>query len=243
MARPRLLAIDIGNTNVVFGLFRGQRLVEHWRLETSRATRARWQRAFRSAQKKLKYIDGVCISSVVPRLDPIVRKGVQQLLKTTPLFVGGKNVRVGADRLANAVAAHHRYRRACIVVDFGTATTFDYVTAAGDFAGGAIAPGVRLGCEALCRGAAKLSLVPIRTPPRVIGKRTSTNIQSGVVHGHVGLVDHLVRAMSREIGKRPVVIATGGLALLIAPLAKTIQVVVPHLTLEGIRLIWEKERP
>lgn len=248
--KRRLLVLDAGNTNIVFGLFEGDRLRRQARLVTQRANTTLITRALvRIASHR--GVDGVAIASVVPRLDRMLQRAVFRSLGIHPLLMTWKNAgisldvhrksEVGADRIANTAGAYARYGRACIIIDCGTATTFDYVTPQGAFAGGAIAPGFLIANEALYQAAAKLPRVELRRPPRVIGKRTVTNIQSGLVYGYAGLVDHLVMRMKREVGGRPVVIATGGLAKLLQGVCQTIDVDHPALTLEGLKVLWEKK--
>lgn len=243
-----LLVIDIGNTSVAFGIFQEQRLVRTWRLGTAQATKSVLQRSLAN----LKRIEGACVSSVVPKLDAVIKQIIRKAFGIAPLFVTAKTARVpikgclpkeiGADRLANAAAAFEKYQRPVIIVDFGTATTFDYVTAKGAYAGGAIAPGIELANESLHRATAKLPRVTIKKTAKVLGKRTKSNMQAGVFHGYVGLTDHLVRSLLCEVPGKPKVIATGGYAKLFASSSETIEVVEPHLTLEGLRIIWERNR-
>lgn len=248
-----LLVIDIGNTSITFGFFEGKRLLRHWRLFTHLATLKNIQRSLsKNISRCEKEIEGACISSVVPRLNPAIKKTIKNLFCCPALFVSSKNAgikirnydprEVGADRLVNAVAGLKKYGKPLIIVDFGTATTFDYVNGKGEYAGGAISPGIELASRALFQMTAKLPLVRIRKPGRVLGQKTRESMQSGLFHGYVGLIDHLVSAIGKETGSAPKVIATGGLAPLIAPSTGTISKVEPGLTLEGLRIIWEKNR-
>ena len=249
-----LLAIDVGNSNITLGLYDGPEQLRSWRVETV-ATRTAdeygltFERLLCGAQTDLEAIDGVIVASVVPALTPVMQQLTGNILNLKAKVVGpglktGMPVRydppkdVGADRIVNGVAAFARYQGACIVVDFGTATTFDSITAKGEYAGGAIAPGIRISMEALFHRAAKLPKVDVARPPTVVGKNTVASMQSGIFYGYVGLVDGLVRRMVAEMGADPVhVVATGGLAAAIAETSETIQDVDEDLTLEGLRLI------
>ncbi len=250
-----LLVLDIGNTNVVLGLYDGARLVVHWRLATDKERTADEYavtvlQLFALAGIVPAAVEGAVISSVVPPLTPTFVSLCQGRFGVAPLVVGpetdtGIVVRyepptdVGADRIVNAVAAHARYGRSAIVVDFGTATTFDCVTAAGEYLGGAIAPGIGISAEALVQRTSKLPRIEIARPPResVVGRTTAASMQAGIFYGYVGLVDEIVTRMARELGGEPAVVATGGLATLIAPETRTIKDVDELLTLEGLRLI------
>lgn len=248
---PMLLAIDIGNTSITFGLFEGKRLTRHWRLSTRLAGPKNTKRSIsRNIPGRERKVEGVCISSVVPRLNPIMKNTLKKSFCCPVFFVSSKNsgikirnynpLEVGADRLVNAVAGLKKYGKPLIVVDFGTATTFDYVNKKGEYAGGAISPGIELANRALFEMTAKLPLVKIRKPGRVLGQKTKESMQSGLFHGYVGLIDHLVNEIKKETRSAPKVIATGGLASLISPFTKTIRKVEPDLTLQGLRIIWEK---
>jgi type III pantothenate kinase len=250
-----LLCIDIGNTNVVIGLYAGEELATHWRVATEHHKMADEYGMLlldlleRSGQSP-DIIDGVIISSVVPPLTGIFTKLSQRYFGYTPLLVGAETktgvalrydnpAEVGADRIVNAVAVFHRYGGPACVVDFGTATTFDAISAAGEYLGGAIAPGVGISAEALFQRTAKLPRIDLVRPPAVIGKNTSQSMQSGMLFGYVGLVEGLVARFREELGSEMVVIATGGLASLIAAETEVIDAVEPWLTLEGLRLIWD----
>lgn len=242
-----LLAVDVGNTNIMLGLFDGGALVKDWRVETVKADLpGRLREKF---QLDPSTVDAVAIASVVPPLDSALEKFFQQYLGKEPLWVthqtAGMPLRVeapeevGADRLCNAVAAWEKFKQACIIVDFGTATTFDVVTARGEYGGGPIAPGVVTAGNALTESASKLPEVKIEKPRRVVGRNTVECMQSGLYYGYAGLVDRLVELIQKEEGSRMKVIATGGLASMIAQESKWIEGVEPHLTLEGLHSIYQ----
>lgn len=251
-----IFVMDIGNTNIVLGIYQGKTLLHHWRLHTNRdATSDEYGMAFyqlfQCSGIAFEHIEGVIISSVVPPLVNTMEHVAKLYLNRTPYIIGpgiktGLNLRVdhpkevGADRIVNAVAAIEMYQSPCIIVDFGTATTFDYIDEFGQLQGCAIAPGIGISSEALFQRAAKLPRIELIKPPSVIGKNTVSAMQSGIMYGFVGQVDGIVQRMKSEIQTNPTVIATGGLSEWISSESKTIQIVNPWLTLEGLRMIYEK---
>jgi type III pantothenate kinase len=252
-----LLAVDVGNTNTVLGLYRDRELRRHWRLTTHRDATS--DEIALSVQALLASGAGeprpsdVIVASVVPSLRYPIRQAFRELFEREPLFVEpgirtGMPIlyevphEVGADRIVNAVAAHAKLGGPCIVVDFGTATTFDVVTARGEYAGGVIVPGISISAEALFEKAARLWRVEIRRPERVIGKTTAGSIQSGLFFGYLSLVDGVIDRIAHELGAKPRVIATGGLAELFGGSSERIEEVDPLLTLAGLLLIHDRNR-
>lgn len=251
-----LLAIDIGNSNVVWGVFAGRELRGHWRLATDQRRTAddygvMFLGLLRAAGLEPAGVTGVIISSVVPSLTPVFEQLVQTYFQRQALVVSaetptGLTLRyrnpqeIGSDRLVNAAAAYAAYRTALVIVDFGTATTFCAITGAGEYLGGAIAPGLGLGADALAARTAKLPKIELARPKTAIGFDTITSMQSGLIYGYAGLVDELVSRIARELGQTPRVIATGGLASLVAPETRLIDEVRPFLTLEGLELLYRK---
>jgi type III pantothenate kinase len=251
-----LLAVDVGNTNITLGLYDGATLRDAWRMQTDPArTPDEYELLLRGFLASRGYrpeqVTRTVMASVVPVLSEALRGLLARAFGRLPLIVGpgiktGITVRysppsdVGADRIVNAVAAFARHRTACVVVDFGTATTFDCISGRGEYVGGAIAPGVGLSMGALFQRTAKLPKVDVARPVRVVGRSTVESIQSGAFYGYVGLVDGLVRRILDEMGEDEVrVIATGGLAPTIAADSCTIREVDEHLTLEGLRILAE----
>jgi type III pantothenate kinase len=253
-----LLVIDVGNTNIVYGLFQGAELVRQFRVETGRGRTADeyavvLRQLLAMNDIAANDVQAAVLASVVPALTEPMTELVRRAFDREALVVGpgiktGMSIlyenprEVGADRIVNAVAAYDKARGAVIVVDFGTATTFDCVTPRGEYLGGVIAPGIQISADALFSRAAKLPRVEIAKPPRVVGRNTVHSMQSGIVFGYVGLVDGMVHRLQEELGYSTAVIATGGLARLIAPLSKTIEEADDVLTLVGLRLLHERNQ-
>jgi type III pantothenate kinase len=248
-----LLAIDVGNTQTVFGLFEGAELREHWRIATERNRSGDELGALYGSFFDLSAIDGVALASTVPQLyrsyEDFAKEYVKaELLELGPGIRTGVPIRyddpreVGPDRIANAVGALERFGAPCIVVDFGTSTNFDVVSADGEFAGGVLAPGIEVSMDALYARAARLFTVDFVEPPTVIGKTTVASLQSELVYGFAGQVDGIVGRIRGELGAEVRAIATGGLADLIAPHARTIERVDPFLTLTGLAVVWNLNR-
>ncbi|MGZ4314894.1 MAG: type III pantothenate kinase [Gaiellaceae bacterium] len=248
-----LLVIDVGNTQTVLGLYDGERLVDQCRVATEAHRTGDELFVLLRGLVDVAAVDGVCLSSTVPALVRGYGDLVERWLRCSLLVIGpgtrtGMPIRfedpreVGPDRIANAVAALARYGAPCICVDFGTATNFDAISADGEYVGGVLAPGVEISMDALFARAARLHQVDFVEPERVIGRSTAAALQSGLVYGFAGQVDGIVRHMREELGAEARVIATGGLAQLVAPHSDTIELVDPVLTLEGLRLIWELNR-
>ncbi|MDK2820591.1 MAG: type pantothenate kinase [Clostridia bacterium] len=251
-----LLAIDVGNTNIVLGIFEDKDLKCHWRIASDRKKTADeygliLRQLFHYKGIDVKDIKAVAIGSVVPTLTQDLTIMCNRQLNCQPLIVGpgiktGIPIRfdnpreVGADRIVNGLAAYELYGGPAIVVDFGTATTFDVISKNGEYLGGAIAPGIGISTDALFKQAAKLPRVEMVSSPKVIGKNTVACIQSGITYGFIGQVEGIINRMQNELGERAVVIATGGLSGLISSETNLIDKVDPMLTLEGLRLVYER---
>lgn len=254
-----LLVIDVGNTNIGLGVFAGPRLLASWRLSTvASRTVDEYGLLLRGlltgAPAAPGDIDAVMAASVVPSLDSALRTALERIFGLTPLFVGpglktGMPVNyeppadVGADRIVNAIAAYERYGGPVVVVDFGTATTFDVVSQRGEYEGGIIVPGVAISAEALFTRTARLPRVEIRPPAQLVGTTTVSSIQSGLYYGYLAMVDGLLERLLAETGEKTALVATGGWAEALIPQSRFLREYDPHLTLEGLRLLWEKNRP
>jgi len=253
-----ILVIDVGNTNIVLGLYKERQLLHHWRLGTNRSATedelgVMVHNLFRHAGADINEVEGIIVSSVVPPIMPTIERLCAKYIGKTPLIVGpgiktGLNIRyenpreVGADRICNAIAAIELYGPPVIVVDFGTATTLDFIDEKGDYLGGAIAPGIGISTEALYSRAAKLPRIELVRPKSTVGRNTVTSMQAGIIFGFAGQVDGIVRRMQKEFGVDAKVIATGGLAEMISAESETISEVNQLLTLQGLLMIYERNR-
>jgi len=250
-----LLVIDVGNTNTVIGVYDGDKLMHDWRIRTIRDTTADEfnvlaNSLFADINLDRRTIEKIVISSVVPSAVSILNAFCEKYLSLTPLWINPDSVKklmpilynnpneVGADRIVNAVAAYHKYKTSLIIIDFGTATTFDVISKKGEYLGGAIVPGVMISSEALFQKASRLPRVEIfQAPEKVIGKDTIDSIKSGIIYGNAAMVDGMVERMAAEMNDSPRILATGGLAPLIFGLSKTIEKVEQALTLDGLKII------
>ncbi|MEY8001879.1 type III pantothenate kinase [Clostridium sp. Mt-5] len=257
-----ILVLDVGNTNIVLGIYDDDDLISVWRLSTDDKRTAdeygvQVMELFLQNNLNLSDIKGAIISSVVPNIMYSLEHMVIKYFQVIPVIVGpgvktGINVRydnpreVGADRIVNAVAAHEIYKRSIIIIDFGTATTFCAITAKGDYLGGAICPGIKISSDALFEKAAKLPRVEITKPSNIICKNTVSSIQAGIVYGYIGQVDYIVKNMKKEMmdlgEEEPFIIATGGLAKLIKEGSESIDIIDSILTLTGLRIIYDKNK-
>ncbi|UCC39425.1 MAG: type III pantothenate kinase [Candidatus Aminicenantes bacterium] len=253
-----LLAIDIGNTNVVVGIFQGEKLIKHWKIRTEREKTCdeygmSFLNLFAFSGLKVDDIESVIFSSVVPPLTPVFQVLSQNLFQIKALVVGPglktgmpilyeNPLEVGADRVVAAVAAFEKHGGPAIVVDFGTATTFDAISANGEYLGGAIAPGIQISAEALFIKTAKLPRIEIRKPKKAIGRTTVSSMQSGLYFGYIGLVSNIIEEVKRELGKETSVISTGGFAVQICKNIESIDFHEPYLVLDGLRILHERNK-
>lgn len=253
-----ILVMDIGNTNIVLGVYGQEKLAYHWRMETDRhKTEDEYGMQIKAllhdADLAFSDIDGIIMSSVVPPIMSSLERMCQKYFRMSPLVVGpgvktGLNIKydnpreVGADRIVNAVAAIHEYGSPLIIVDFGTATTYCYINEFQQYMGGAIAPGISISTEALYNRASKLPRIEIMRPENIVGKNTISAMQAGIVYGYVGQAEGIVARMKKQSDEKPMVIATGGMASLIAAESKAIDKVDPFLTLKGLYLIYKRNQ-
>ncbi|MCT8977477.1 type III pantothenate kinase [Clostridium sp. CX1] len=257
-----ILVLDVGNTNIVLGVYENKELIASWRLSTdSKRTADEYgvqvTQLFLQSKLDPTDVEGVIVSSVVPNIMYSLEHMIKKYFEIDPLVVGpgvktGINIKydnpkeVGADRIVNAVAAYEMYKKPIIIIDFGTATTFCAITAKADYLGGTICPGIKISSEALFERAAKLPRVELTKPSGVICKNTVSSMQAGIIYGYIGQVDYIVDKMKKEMmqlgEEEPVIIATGGLAKLISEESKFIDNIDPILTLKGLRIIYEKNK-
>lgn len=253
-----LLAVDIGNTNIALGVFDGKNIIQHWKIRSEREkTSDEYEiillNLLSLAGLEVESINSVIISSVVPPLTPVFESMSQDLLKVKPLVVGpglktGMSIlyenpqEVGADRVVASVAAYEKYGGPAIVVDFGTATTFDAISKNGEYLGGAIAPGIQIAAEALYLKTAKLPRIEIKKPKNAVGRTTVTSMQSGLYFGYIGLISNIIKEISKELGEGIHIVATGSFASQIYPDIEAIEYLEPFLVLEGLRIIHDRNK-
>ena len=253
-----LLAVDIGNTNIALGVFDGKNIIQHWKIRSEREkTSDEYEiillNLLSLAGLEVESINSVIISSVVPPLTPVFESMSQDLLKVKPLVVGpglktGMSIlyenpqEVGADRVVASVAAYEKYGGPAIVVDFGTATTFDAISKNGEYLGGAIAPGIQIAAEALYLKTAKLPRIEIKKPKNAVGRTTVTSMQSGLYFGYIGLISNIIKEISKELGEGISIVATGSFASQIYPDIEAIEYLEPFLVLEGLRIIHDRNK-
>ena len=253
-----LLIIDLGNTNLVLGLYEGQKLIHHWRLATDPARMPdeygiQFRDLLDHKHIALDSIEGICLSSVVPPLTDRIYEACQDYLGKKPLVVTSDlefNIQikyedpkaVGADRIADAVEVQRTYGGPACIIDFGTATTFNALTGGGDYLGGSILPGIQVAADALVQRTAKLPPVSLETPPSVIGRNTTDAIRAGLIYGYVSLVEGMIVRYRKILGETMKVVGTGGLVRLISPHTDSIPIVEPWLTLNGLQYIWEMNK-
>lgn len=251
-----LLAIDIGNTNIVVGVFKGKDLINSWRISTNKFKTSdeygiKFCNLFFYSNILKENIKGIIISSVVPTLEFEIESMCKKYFGISPLIVApgiktGIKVKIenpkelGADRIVNAVSAYNKFKKACIIVDFGTATTFDYVSESGEYEGGLISPGIFISLNALAERTSKLPYVEFERPKRVVATNTVEAIQGGIFFGYIGLVREIIKRIKFEKNREAIVVATGGVAKLIAKEIEEIDIVDLNLTLEGLRILYEK---
>jgi len=253
-----LLVLDVGNTNIHLGVYRGEKILATWDLSNRQGRRAdelalTLKSLLRDREIARSAVKGAAVACVVPTVAGVIEEALRRTISQEPFFVGHESGadllksfddpwEVGADRIANAAGGFHRYGGPLIVVDFGTATTFDAISGEGDYLGGVIAPGIGVSVEALFRKAARLPRIELFRPDRAVGRNTVASMQSGIIFGYAGLVEALVARIREEIGADAKVVATGGMAELIVRETGTVGTVDEHLTLEGLRLLYERER-
>lgn len=251
-----LFAVDVGNTNLTLGVYRGRELIGHWRLKTDPSqTIDGWGVLFRNlfslSNLPISEIRGIIISSVVPQLDFSLEQMSERYFQAQPLFVTAATdtglilktdnpAEVGADRIVNSVAAYHRFGGPSIAVDFGTAVTFDAISKKGEYLGGLIAAGISVTSDALFRRTARLPRIDVREPAKVIGANTVAMLQSGLYYGTLAMMDGILERMLEVLGPKTTVVATGGEARVICPASRYVKHIDEHLTLEGLRIVWER---